>query len=280
LTAFGPPTDNPGVVDDVATFDAPADAYDAHVGRYGPALAAALVEVADIATGGRALDVGCGPGALTAALAGRVGAGRVAAVDPSEPFVAACRARVPRADVRTATAEALPFADGSFDAVLSQLVVNFLADAPRAVAEMARVTAAGGTVAACVWDYADGMTLLRAFWDAAVALDPERAGPLDERARMPFCSPESLRALWEAAGLRDVETGPLSVRASYRSLADLWWPLERGVAPSGAYAASLPAEDRAALRAELRRRLGAGDAPFDLTARAWYVKGRTAGAPR
>jgi SAM-dependent methyltransferase len=268
------------VVDDVATFRAPADAYDAHIGRYGPALAAALLDVAEIPTGGRALDVGCGPGALTTALAGRLGAAHVAAVDPSEPFDAACRERVPRADVRTASAEALPFADATFDAALSQLVVNFLADAPRGVGEMARVTAPGGVVAACVWDYADGMTLLRAFWDAAIALDPEGAAPLDEGARMPHCSPDGLRALWESAGLEDVETGALTVRAAYRSLADLWWPLERGVAPSGAYAASLSAEGRDALRAELGRRLGAADGPFELPARAWYVTGRTAGASR
>jgi SAM-dependent methyltransferase len=264
------------VVDDVATFRAPADAYDAHIGRYGAALAAALIDVAAIPAGARALDVGCGPGALTTALAGRLGASHVAAVDPSEPFVAACRDRVPHADVRTATAEALPFADGSFDAVLSQLVVNFLADAPGGVAEMARVAAPGGVVAACVWDYAEGMTLLRAFWDAAIALDPEGAAPLDEGARMPHCSPEGLRALWDGAGLQTVETGALTVRAAYRSLADLWWPLERGVAPSGAYAVSLGADAREALRAELQRRLGAGDAPFELTARAWYVTGRTA----
>jgi len=262
------------VASDVATFHAPPDVYDAHVGRYGPALAAALLTVADVPTGGRALDVGCGPGALTAALAGRLGAARVAAVDPAEPLVAACAARFPRADVRTATAEDLPFADGAFDAVLSQLVVNFLADAPAAVAEMARVTAPGGLVAACVWDYA-GMTLLREFWDAAVTLDPGRAGPLDERARMPYCSPEALGALWEDAGLREVATGSLTVHAPYRSLADLWWPLERGVAPSGAYAASLPPDERHALRRELRRRLGVGDEPFELRARAWYVTGRT-----
>ena len=268
------------MVDDLAAFRAPADAYDAHVGRYGAALASALLDVAEVPTGARALDVGCGPGALTTALAGRLGAARVAAVDPSEPFVAACRARVPRADVRTATAEALPFDDGTFDAVLSQLVVNFLADPPAGVAEMARVTAPGGGVAACVWDYAGGMTLLRVFWEAAVALDPEGAGPLDEGARMPYCSPDGLRVLWQDVGLEDVETGAISVQASYRSLADLWWPLERGVAPSGAYVASLPDPEREALRAEVQRRLGSGAEPFELTARAWYVTGRTADAPR
>jgi SAM-dependent methyltransferase len=265
------------VPNDAATFLAPADAYDAHVGRYGAALAAALLDAADVPGGARALDVGCGPGALTTALADRLGAARVAAVDPSAPFVDACRARVPGADVRLAAAEALPFPDALFDAVLSQLVVNFLADPARGVAEMARVTVPGGIVAACVWDYADGMTLLRAFWDAAIAIDPDGAAPLDEGARMPLAEPPALQALWEGAGLEAVRTGELTVSAAYVSLDDLWWPLERGVAPSGAYAASLPPERRAALRAELGRRLGVGDAPFELTARAWYVAGRTAG---
>jgi hypothetical protein len=118
------------------------------------------------------------------------------------------------------------------------------------------------------------MTLLRAFWDAAIALDPGCAGPLDEGVRMPYCSPDGLRALWQGAGLEDVEAGALSVRASYRSLADLWWPLERGVAPSGAYVASLTAREREMLRADLAARLGAGDQPFELEARAWWVTGR------
>jgi SAM-dependent methyltransferase len=280
LTARAAAAENRRVPDDAASFRAPAEAYDAHIGRYGAALAAALLDAAGVAAGARALDVGCGPGALTSALAQRLGAGAVAAVDQSEPFAAACRARVPGADVRTAGAEALPFADDSFDAVLSQLVVNFLADAARGVAEMARVARPGATVAACVWDYAEGMTLLRAFWDAAVALDPDGAAPLDEGVRMPHCSEEGLRALWTGAGLAEVRTGALVAGAAYDSLDDLWAPLERGVGPSGAYVVALPADARARLRAELGRRLGAADGPFELTARAWWVAGRTAPAPR
>jgi hypothetical protein len=161
--------------------------------------------------------------------------------------------------------------------VLSQLVVNFLADAQRGLAEMARVARPGGIVAACVWDYADGMTLLRALWDAAIALDPGRAAPLDEGVRMPYCSEDGLRGLWEGAGLEDVRTGALVVGAAYTSLDDLWAPLERGVGPSGAYVAALPGDARAALRTELGRRLGAGDGPFELDARAWWAAGRTAG---
>src|SRR5689334_22939301 len=146
-----------------ATFRAGADVYDRHIGRYGSSLAAGLIAAAGVGPGVRALDVGCGPGALTAALASALGAEAVAAVDPSAPFVEACRARVPGADVRRAAAEALPFAAGRFGAVLSQLVVNFMADAPAGVREMARVARPGAAVAACVWDYADGMTLLRRF---------------------------------------------------------------------------------------------------------------------
>jgi SAM-dependent methyltransferase len=263
-------TEAPGA----ATFRVAADAYDRHIGRYGPALAAGLIAAARIRPGQTALDVGCGPGALTAALAGLLGAEQVAAVDPSEPFAQACGSRVPGVRVEVAAAEALPFGDGTFDAALSQLVVNFMSDARAGVGEMRRVTRSGGTVAAAVWDYADGMTLLRRFWDAAVALDPD-AARLDEGVSMPYCRPDQLGELWRGAGLQDVETSELVVEAGYSGFDDLWQPLESGVGPSGAYAAGLPPERRNRLRDELRRRLGAGDKPFRLAARAWCVTGRT-----
>jgi len=156
------------------TFRASADAYDRLVGRYGTQLASALIDFAGLQPGMRALDVGCGPGALTAALAGRLGTASVGATDPSEPFVEACRARLPGIDVVVGAAEALPLGDGTFDATLSQLVVNFMSDAEAGVREMGRVTRPGGVVASCVWDYAGEMTLLRAFWDAAREVDPQR----------------------------------------------------------------------------------------------------------
>lgn len=255
------------------TFRASADAYDRHVGRYGTPLASALIGFAGVEPGMRALDVGCGPGALTAALAERLGTASVRAADPSEPFVQACRARLPGVEVVVATAEALPFADDTFDAALSQLVVNFMRDAEAGVRELARVTRPGGVVASCVWDYAGEMTLLRAFWDAAREVDPERAAAADEGIVMRWCAEGELAALWRAAGLRDVRFGPLVVSAAYTDFEDLWSPLPTGVAPSGAFCASLDEDRRAALHYAYRRRLGVGDGPFELTARAWAVAG-------
>ena len=259
--------------DGAATFRTPAEAYDRHIGRYGAELAQALIAAAGVRSGQRVLDVGCGPGALTRALVDVVGAAQVAAVDPSAPFAEACVQRLPGVRVEVGAAEALPFPDDDFDAALSQLVVNFMREAEAGVREMRRVTRDGGMVAAAVWDYAGEMTILRRFWDAVVALDPA-AEELDEGRSMPYCTPESLGALWTAAGLRDVRVEPAVVGARYEGFGDLWAPLELGVAPSGAYVASLPAPARESLKAELRARLGVGDEPFRLTARAWVVTGR------
>ena len=255
------------------TFRGPAAAYDRHVGRYGPSLAAALLAFARAAPRMRALDVGCGPGALTAALAERLGAANVAAADPSESFAEACRARVPGVEVVVARAEALPFADREFDTALSQLVVNFMRDAEAGVGEMVRVTRPGGVVASCVWDYAGEMTLLRAFWDAAREVDPDRAALADEGAVMRWCADGDLADLWRNAGLVDVRSEPLVARARYADFEDLWAPLPTGVAPSGAFCKSLDGDRRAALHDAYRRRLGVGDGPFELTARAWSVAG-------
>jgi SAM-dependent methyltransferase len=181
--------------------------------------------------------------------------------------------RVPGAEVVQASAEAMPFADGTFDATLSQLVVNFLDDAEAGAREMARVTRPGGTVAACVWDYSGEMELLRAFWDAAREVSPERAAAQDEGETMRWCRDGELAVLWERAGLRHVRADALRVRARYADFEDLWAPFPAGVGPSGAFCAALGAVDRDALHDALRGRLGVGDQPFDLTARAWAVAG-------
>jgi len=259
---------------DSTSFQKPAEAYDRFVGRYGRSLGEAFVAEVGLRSGWKALDVGCGPGPLTAVLAEHLGAEQVAAVDPSQPFAAACSERVPGADVRTAPAEELPFADDSFDATLSQLVLNFLSDAPGGVREMRRVTRTDGLIAASVWDYAGEMTMLRAFWDAAVEVDPEGAGPLDEGIRMRYCEPGTLTGLWEGAGLSDVATGELNVAAEYDDFDDYWSPFTLGVGPAGSYCAALPESKRTAVRDACRRRLGSPEGRFELTARAWMVRGK------
>jgi SAM-dependent methyltransferase len=255
------------------SFTSGTDLYHQHVGRYGAELAAKLLVASGVQPGQRALDVGCGPGPLTAALADVLGAEHVAAVDPSKPMVGACRARVPGADIRQSGAESLPFADHTFDVVLAQLVVNFMSDALTGVREMRRVAKPGGTVAACVWDYAGEMTFLRRFWDAAVALDPVGAGPCDEGVCMRFCSETELQKLWQDAGLSTIETGALVVSGRWERFDELWAPLAAGLAPSGAYTASLDETRREALRVEFHRRLGAPSGAFELGARAWFVCG-------
>jgi SAM-dependent methyltransferase len=222
----------------------------------------------------RALDVGCDTGALTTVLADRLGTDRVTGVDPFPAFVNACLARLPGVEVALAGAERLPFEDGAFDVVLSQLVVNFMRDPVKGVREMERVARPGGIVASCVWDYAGEMMLLRAYWDAARDVAPEAAAASDEGTVMRWCGEGELAELWQAAGLRDVRFQPLIVRARYSNFEDLWSPFPRGVAPSGVFCKTLSDQDRAALHDAYRRRLGVGDQPFELTARAWSVAGR------
>jgi SAM-dependent methyltransferase len=251
-----------------------AEAYDRHTGRYGPELAAAFVRFAGVAPGMRVLDVGCGPGALTMRLAHIVGGDRVLAVDPSEAYAVACRQRVPGAAVRVGFAEALPFDDGGFDAVLAQLVIQALDDAPAAVREMRRVAAPGGVIAACVWDFRGGMPLLDAYWAAARALDPDGARDAGDDSANPWCTRDGLRRLWEGAGIADVEIAELSAGAEYEGFDDAWFSFAAGAGFSGAYCRSLDDERRVALRDEFRRRLDVSDGRFRLDARAWAVRGR------
>jgi SAM-dependent methyltransferase len=261
------------VNDDTArSFRTAPTAYDNHVGRYCAELARGLIGLAKVAADDKVLDVGCGTGLLTAELASVTVPANVAAIDPSEPFAVACRSRVPGADVRAGKAEQLPFDDASFDVVLSQLVLNFMSDPQAGVREMRRVARPGGVVAACVWDYAGEMTLLRAFWDASRAIDPASAR-LDEGA-MPYCNPAELSDLWVGAELTDVDVVALVPSVRYSDFDSLWQPLLTGVGPSGAYTTSLDDAGRATLRDEFFRRLGSPTEPFVLTARAWAVVGR------
>lgn len=253
------------------TFAISRDSYDRYVGRYSGELASSLISYVGVKPPMRALDVGCGPGALTEALAGRLGAASVAAVDPSESLLKACTDRVPGADIRQATADKLPWSDETFDVVVSQLVMNFLPDADAGLAEMCRVTRPEGVVACCTWDNAGGMHMLRTFWDAALEFD--EAAP-DEGRVMRFCSEDELAALWTRKGLVEVDTGAIEVTAGYADFEDYWIPFTLGVGPGGAYCASLDRQGQQQLRASCFRRLGAPDGPFTLAARAFAVRGR------
>jgi SAM-dependent methyltransferase len=208
---------------------------------------------------------------LTTELADQLGADRVAAADPTPDFLRACSERIPGADVRAAPAEQLPWPDSEFDTVMAQLVLSFVWPADIAVNEMRRVAVPGGTVAACTWDYGDGMQMLRMYWEAALKLDP--AAP-DEARTLAYTSRESLRELWQACGLSDIETRALVVEVSYRGFDDYWQPFLTGTGPGGQYCLSLEEHDRDALRAECFRALGAPQEAFTLTARSWAVRGR------
>jgi SAM-dependent methyltransferase len=255
------------------TFAVQAQVYDSFVGRYGEALGRQLVARAGLDAGMRALDVGAGTGKLTAVLAASLGEANVSAVDPSEPFVEALGSRFPAAEIAQAAAEELPFADGSFDAVFAQLVVNFMGDPERGVNEMRRVTVDGGVLAASVWDYPGEMTMLTTFWRTAAALDPAGVAESDERTRMPFDEPGELAALWRKAGLREVQDGEIVVSVPYSSFEELWKPFTLGVGPAGAYTTALHPDEREDLRREFQAQLRSPAGPFELSARAWYAVG-------
>jgi SAM-dependent methyltransferase len=249
------------------SFTVAADAYDRFMGTYSVPLATRLADFATITAGQRVLDVGCGPGALTAELVRQLGPDAVSAVDPSEPFVAAARQRHPGVDVQRAAAEHLPFGDETFDAALAQLVVHFMAEPLSGLREMARVTRKDGVVAACVWDHAGGRGPLGVFWKAALEIDRDA----EDQSELAGAREGHLVQLFRAAGLQRVEEGVLSVDVEYRSFEEWWEPFTLGVGPAGAYAAGLTARRRGQLRERSRELLPA--APFVVTARAWAARG-------
>ena len=249
-------------------FDVGAEAYDRFMGRYSVPLAAQMADLAGVHAGQRVLDVGCGPGALTAELVARLGPGGVAAVDPSASFVAAARARNPGVDVREAAAEQLPFEDGEFDAALAQLVVHFMAEPVAGLREMARVTRPGGAVAACVWDHAGGRGPLGVFWRAVHELDPEAR----DESGLAGAREGHLAELFAAAELGEIEQTLVAVDVEHPSFDEWWDPFTLGVGPAGAYVSSLEAGDRDRLREQCRSLLP--QPPFTVTAQAWAVLSR------
>ena len=249
------------------TFTAGAEAYDRFMGRYSRPLAPRFADFASISPGQRALDVGCGPGALTAELVDRLGPDAVCAVDPSERFVDATRARHPGVRVERAAAERLPFADRFFDATLAQLVVHFMPDPVAGLREMARVTRAGGAVAACVWDHAGDTGPLQPFWVAVREIDPHA----DDESHLAGAREGHLAELFQVAGLRDIHEGALTVDVEHPTFDEWWEPFTLRVGPAGAHVARLNAEQQADLRERCRAKLPAGS--FVVSARAWVARG-------
>ena len=241
-----------------------SEGYELYMGRWSRLLAPRYASFAGVKDGERILDVGTGTGALVAALPRN----EVVGIDPSAAFIDHAKQHA-RGRFEVGDAQALQFADRSFDHAMAMLVVNFIPDHEKAIAEMRRVTRAGGTVSACVWDYGEGMESLRIFWDEAVALDPA-AAPKHER-NMKLSRRGELGELWRKSGLGDVAEQPIVVEQAFSSFGDFWGPFLKGVGPGGAYVASLSDHRRGQLEERLRDRL---DGSLTLEARAWCVKGK------
>jgi len=251
------------------------EAYEAYVGRWSRRVAKAFVPWLDLPSGRRWLDVGCGTGALTQTVLARADPAQVVGMDTAEGFLTGARARIvdPRSTFGVGDAMSLPFPDRRFDAVVSGLALNFVPHPARAAAEFARVAVGGGVAAAYVWDYAEGMALMRYFWDAATALDPA-AGEFDEGRRFPWCRPEPLCELWADAGMEQVTVRAIDVPTVFAGFDDYWRPFLGGQGPAPGYAMSLTHAHRCALRDLLRVRLPfRPDGSIPLTARAWAVRG-------
>ena len=251
------------------TFDVGADAYGRFMGRYSNPLARAFVQLAGLSPGATAVDVGCGTGALTAELVRLLGAAAVSAVDPSEPFVAAMRSRFPDVDVRQSIAERLPYPDRSFDCALASLVVSFMSDPVAGIAEMARVTRPGGLVGATVWDHGGMTGPLSLFWGAVLDVDPFA----HDESGLAGVLEGQLAQLFEAAGLRDLESSTLTVHLALADFSDWWEPFTLGVGPAGDYVARLDDDGRERLRARCAERFPPSG-PFEVAASAWTVLGR------
>ncbi|HEX4521633.1 MAG TPA: class I SAM-dependent methyltransferase [Gaiellaceae bacterium] len=255
------------------SFEVAADSYDRFMGRYSRHLSSQLADLAGVTAGWSVLDVGCGTGLLTAELSRRVGPSSVTAVDPSESFVEAVRERQPGATVKRAVAEQLPFPDASFDAAIAQLVVHFMSDPVAGLREMARVTRAGGAVAACVWDHsAGGQGPLTPFFAASHELDPSAP----EESDRPGTRKGHLAELFGEAGIGEVEESTLTVEVEHPSFEEWWAPFELGVGPTAAFVDGLDPEQTERLRELCRNALPSGE-PFVVHARAWAVRGVAGG---
>jgi SAM-dependent methyltransferase len=237
-----------------------------------------FLEWLDVPAGKRWLDVGCGTGALSAAILDQCFPSSVEGVEPSDGFLKTAKENLgDRAALHQGSATAIPLGDSSVDVVVSGLVLNFIPDPHAAIAEMARVTGDGGTIAAYVWDYAGRMELMRHFWDAAAELDPD-AAKLDEGVRFPLCTPMALADLFAGAGLEAVDVEPIDIETPFENFDDYWQPFLGGQGPAPAYAMSLDEAARSRLRERIKARLPvASDGSILLRARAWAARGKVAG---
>lgn len=248
------------------------DPYEQYVGRWSRRVAPAFLDWLRAPIGQRWLDVGCGTGALCAAIAEHCSPSSVSGVEPSEGFREAAKKTLStQATFYRGSATAIPLPDATIDVIVSGLVLNFVPDQSAALAEMVRVAARHGIIAAYVWDYAGKMELMRYFWDAAVTLDHE-AAKLDEGARFPLCRPDALADLFARAGLERIDVTPIDISTPFGDFEDYWQPFLGGQGPAPAYAMSLTETARAELRECIRERLPIrSDGSISLTARAWAI---------
>jgi SAM-dependent methyltransferase len=254
---------------------ASGDAYERYVGRWSRQVAPRFLEWLAPAPGLRWADIGAGTGALTASILARCAPSQVTGVDLAEAFVKLARQQVtdPRATFEVGDAARLPWGDDAHDMAVSGLVLNFVPDPAAMVREMARVTQPGGRVAAYVWDYADGMQMMRRFWDAAIAED-EAARPIAESLRFAICKPAPLESLFAGVGLRAVEARPIDIVMAFRDFDDYWLPFLGGTGPAPAYLISRDEPTRERIRQRLQRALLAQPGqPIELASRAWAVVG-------
>lgn len=253
-----------------------AEAYERFMGRWSRLLVPQFVDFSDVPDRGRVLDVGSGTGSLAFGIAERKVRSRVLGIDPAKEYIAYANSRNPfpkRASFEVGDAQQMRFVNASFDASLSLLVFNFIPDAAKALREVRRVTKPGGRISAAVWDYGDGMRMLRAYWDAVVSTDP-KAEKVDER-HMPLCRAGELSELWRRGGLENVQEKPLTITTRFASFADYWGVFLLGQGPAGAYVKSLGADQVQALRSAVKGRVSpsAEDKPIELPARVWAVRG-------
>ena len=253
------------------------DPYEQYVGRWSRRVAPQFLSWLNIPAGRRWLDVGCGTGALSAAILDQCAPVSVIAVEPSEGFLEKAKEQLgSRVLLRRGTATEIPLDNGAVDVTVSGLVLNFVPNGRAAVSEMARVTASGGTIAGYVWDYSGKMELMRYFWDAALELNPE-AVKLDEGIRFPVCRPEALTELFASAGLRGAQVTAIDVTTGFADFEDYWRPFRGGQGPAPAYVMALDDTARARLAERIRERLPIqADGSISLIARVWAVRAAVA----